>query len=65
MHDRAPGPCAAGAVAAGGTHFMSTAKKLTEEGVDPAARVRAMPLAVSAVRFACWIRCCWHKRSGS
>ncbi len=45
--------CAAGALVAGATHFMSTAKKLTEEGVDPAARVRAMPLAVCAAFSAC------------
>lgn len=38
---------AAGAAIAGGTHYVATAKRLVEEGVDPTQRVKAMPVAVS------------------
>jgi len=43
-------PCChvhAGAILTGTTHFLSTAKKLNEEGVDAVARLRAVPIAVS------------------
>ena len=36
----------AGAAIAGGTHYVATAKRLVEEGVDPTQRVKAMPVAV-------------------
>lgn len=39
----------AGAVLTGGAHYASTAKKLAEEGVAPAARLRALPLAAQAL----------------
>lgn len=35
-----------GAAIAGGTHYVATAKRLIEEGVDPTQRVKAMPVAV-------------------
>lgn len=38
--------CVAGAAIAGGTHYVATAKRLVEEGVDPTQRVKAMPVAV-------------------
>lgn len=36
----------AGAVSAGMTHYAGTAKALKEEGIEPAARLRAFPTAV-------------------
>ena len=36
----------AGAAIAGGTHYVATAKRLAEEGVDPTQRMKAMPIAV-------------------
>ena len=36
----------AGALCAGIAHYAGTAKGLTEEGIDPAARLRAFPIAV-------------------
>jgi hypothetical protein len=39
----------AAAVAAGGAHFVGSAKKLAEEGVEARARVQAMPLAIKAL----------------
>ncbi len=39
----------AGAVLTGGAHYTSTAKKLAEEGIAPAARLRALPLAAQAL----------------
>ena len=38
-----------GAVLTGSAHYASTAKRLAEEGVEAAARVRAMPLALRAL----------------
>jgi len=38
-----------GALAAGSGHFIGTAKKLQEEGIDPRARLNAFPMAVSAL----------------
>ncbi len=35
----------------GGAHFLNTAKKLNEEGVDAVARMRAVPIAVSKSRL--------------
>ena len=42
-----PGFNTTGAAIAGGTHYVTTAKRLAEEGIDPTQRVRAMPVAVS------------------
>lgn len=39
----------AGAAIAGGTHYVATAKRLVEEGIDPTQRMKAMPVAVGAV----------------
>lgn len=39
---------AAGAAIAGGAHYVTTAKRLAEEGIDPTQRVKAMPVAVSS-----------------
>ena len=36
----------AGALCAGIAHYAGTAKGLREEGIDPAARLRAFPIAV-------------------
>ena len=36
-----------GAAVAGGTHYVATAKRLVEEGIDPTQRMKAMPVAVS------------------
>ena len=36
----------AGALCAGIAHYAGTAKALREEGIDPAARLRAFPIAV-------------------
>ncbi|CAL5223660.1 g6206 [Coccomyxa viridis] len=38
-----------GAVSAGMTHYAGTAKALKEEGIEPAARLRAFPTAVKAL----------------
>lgn len=35
-----------GAAAAGGSHYFSTAKQLAEDGVEAAARLQAVPVAV-------------------
>lgn len=40
---------AAGAFASGAAHYTSTAKKLAEEGIPSAARVKALPLAARAL----------------
>ena len=37
--------CIAAAIA-GGAHYVTTAKRLVEDGVDPTQRVKAMPVAV-------------------
>lgn len=36
-----------GAAIAGGAHYVTTAKRLVEDGIDPTQRVKAMPVAVS------------------
>jgi len=36
-----------GAVSAGVSHYAGTAKALKEEGIEPAARLKALPTAVS------------------
>ncbi|CAL8463451.1 g2985 [Coccomyxa elongata] len=38
-----------GALLSGGVHYLNTAKKLNEEGVDAIARIRAVPIAVKAL----------------
>ncbi|KAK9917241.1 hypothetical protein WJX75_002213 [Coccomyxa subellipsoidea] len=38
-----------GALVTGGAHYLNTAKKLNEEGVDAVARMRAVPIAVKAL----------------
>ncbi|CAK0740769.1 hypothetical protein CVIRNUC_001275 [Coccomyxa viridis] len=38
-----------GALCAGIAHYAGTAKALREEGIDPAARLRAFPIAVKAL----------------
>lgn len=35
-----------GAAIAGGCHYVATAKRLAEEGIDPRQRVKAFPVAV-------------------
>jgi hypothetical protein len=50
----------AGALLAGGGHFLSTAKKLSEEGIDPGARVRALPIAVSSCNMSSFMQH-WRK----
>lgn len=39
-------PRYAGALLSGGVHYLNTAKKLNEEGVDAVARIKAVPIAV-------------------
>ena len=39
-----------GAAIAGGCHYVATAKRLVEEGIDPRQRVKAFPVAVSLGR---------------
>lgn len=39
----------AGAALSGGTYYVSTAKKLAEEGIAPSARIKAMPVAAQAL----------------
>ncbi|KAL6768074.1 hypothetical protein ACKKBF_B37690 [Auxenochlorella protothecoides x Auxenochlorella symbiontica] len=43
------GAALAGAMIGGGAHYMGTAKQLAEEGVDPRARLRALPVAAKAL----------------
>lgn len=43
------GVLAAGALLTGGAHYASTAKKLADEGIAPAARLKAFPLAAQAL----------------
>ncbi|BDA48683.1 hypothetical protein COCOBI_12-3650 [Coccomyxa sp. Obi] len=38
-----------GALLSGGVHYLNTAKKLNEEGIDATARIRAVPIAVKAL----------------
>ncbi|KAL3139034.1 hypothetical protein ABBQ32_005836 [Trebouxia sp. C0010 RCD-2024] len=38
-----------GAAIAGGTHYVATAKRLVDEGIDPTQRVKAMPVALRAL----------------
>ena len=45
----------AGAAIAGGTHYVTTAKRLAEEGIDPTQRVKAMPVAVRQLIFTCYV----------
>ena len=40
---------AAGAFLSGSAHYISTSKKLAEEGINPSARLKAMPLAAQAL----------------
>lgn len=57
-----------GALVAGLAHYAGTAKSLAEEGVSPAARVRAMPVALQALGFSTFLCCsvgaaaliCWN-----
>jgi hypothetical protein len=39
-----------GAAIAGGAHYVTTAKRLVEDGIDPTQRVKAMPVAVSILQ---------------
>lgn len=45
------GAMTAGAIMAGGTHFVASTKKLQEEGIDTKARLRAAPLALKALMW--------------
>ncbi|DBA84077.1 hypothetical protein WJX77_000647 [Trebouxia sp. C0004] len=38
-----------GAAIAGGAHYVTTAKRLVEDGIDPTQRVKAMPVALRAL----------------
>ena len=39
-----------GAAIAGGAHYVTSAKRLVEDGIDPTQRMKAMPVAVSIVQ---------------
>ncbi len=41
----------ASALLVGASHYFGTAKRLTEDGIDPAARLRAVPVAAKALAF--------------
>jgi len=51
VHSTAAGLAAfiGGAAIAGGCHYVATAKRLAEEGIDPRQRVKAFPVAVKAL----------------
>ena len=46
---------AVGALLTGSTHYVATGKALKDEGLDPTARLKAMPVAVSRLSLQGWL----------